>query len=99
MDDANTTTVGVRELKTRLGTYLRLVRQGSRLIVTDRGRPVAQLCPLDRDADDLEALLHEMTLVGEATRASTEELTPFEPLSIRGKPISETISDGREDRV
>src|SRR3989304_5686519 len=35
--------VGARELKTRLGTYLRKVRQGSTLVVTDRGEPVAEL--------------------------------------------------------
>jgi prevent-host-death family protein len=39
------TTVGVRELKNRLSEYLRLVRAGERVIVTDRGRPIAELRP------------------------------------------------------
>jgi len=30
-------TVGVRELKTRLGGYLRQVRAGRTLVITDRG--------------------------------------------------------------
>ena len=50
-------TVGTRELKTRLGTYLRIVRSGRRLIVTDRGRPVAEIRPLEDGRDDLEARL------------------------------------------
>jgi prevent-host-death family protein len=38
--------VGARELKTRLGTYLRRVREGNTLLVTDRGEPVAELRPI-----------------------------------------------------
>ena len=99
MDDADTTTVGVRELKTLLGAYLSLVRRGARLIVTDRGRPIAQLCPLRGQSDESEAILREMILLGEVTCTSTEELVSFEPLAVKGKPISETIIDEREDRV
>ena len=35
--------VGVRELKNRLSEYLRLVRTGEAVLVTDRGRVVAEL--------------------------------------------------------
>jgi antitoxin (DNA-binding transcriptional repressor) of toxin-antitoxin stability system len=35
--------VGVRELKNRLSEYLRLVRQGEDILVTDRGEVIAAL--------------------------------------------------------
>ena len=35
--------VGVRELKNRLSEYLRLVRNGEEILVTDRGQVVAEL--------------------------------------------------------
>ena len=35
--------VGVRELKDRLSEYLRMVRRGEEILVTDRGEPVAEL--------------------------------------------------------
>jgi antitoxin (DNA-binding transcriptional repressor) of toxin-antitoxin stability system len=38
-------TTGVRELKTHLSGYLRRVEQGERILVTDRGRVVAELNP------------------------------------------------------
>ena len=38
-------TVGVRELKSRLSEYLRRVRLGKRVLVTDRGEVVAELLP------------------------------------------------------
>lgn len=37
--------VGVREMKNRLSAYLRLVAEGETVLVTDRGRVVAQLAP------------------------------------------------------
>jgi antitoxin (DNA-binding transcriptional repressor) of toxin-antitoxin stability system len=38
-------TVGVRELKNRLSEYLREVRSGEHLLVTDRGEVVAEFSP------------------------------------------------------
>lgn len=37
------TTVGIRELKDRLSQYLRMVRRGEEILVTDRGQVVAEL--------------------------------------------------------
>ena len=92
-------TVGTRELKTRLGTYLRLVRRGARLIITDRGRPIAELHPLAQSPDDIEAVMEEMIQLGDASRASTEPLQPFEPIAAKGSPLSQTVIDDREDRL
>ena len=39
------TSVGIRELKNNLSRYVRLVGAGKRVIVTDRGRVVAELVP------------------------------------------------------
>ncbi|WP_419850379.1 type II toxin-antitoxin system Phd/YefM family antitoxin [Candidatus Poriferisocius sp.] len=38
--------VGVRELKAKLSEYIARAAKGECVIVTDRGRPVAQLGPL-----------------------------------------------------
>ena len=35
--------VGIRELKSRLSEYLRLVRNGEEILVTDRGEVIAEL--------------------------------------------------------
>ena len=37
------TTVGIRELKNRLSAYLRMVRRGEAILITDRGEVVAEL--------------------------------------------------------
>ena len=37
--------VGIRELKNRLSEHLRIVRDGEEILVTDRGKVVAELRP------------------------------------------------------
>ena len=44
-------TVGVRELKTHLSRHLKRVRGGVRLLVTDRGRSLAVITPVQAPAD------------------------------------------------
>ena len=39
--------VGVRVLKDHLSAYLRRVGEGERIVVTDRGEPLATLAPID----------------------------------------------------
>lgn len=43
--------VGIRELKNRLSEYVRLVREGEVVMVTDRGQVVAELRPPEPDSE------------------------------------------------
>lgn len=53
--------VGVRKVKDHLSEYLRKVRDGERVVITDRGRPVAVLVGLDETAasDAAWSLVHQ----------------------------------------
>jgi len=65
--------VGIKQLKSRLSEYLRLVRGGETVLVTDRDEVVAELRPTRRrlgDADSLAELLDSLAERGEVTRAS-----------------------------
>jgi prevent-host-death family protein len=44
--------VGLRELKNRLSEYVREVRSGERVLVTDRGEVVAELIPPGQGSDE-----------------------------------------------
>lgn len=44
--------VGIRELKNRLSEYIREVRSGEEVLVTDRGDVVAELVPPGQRPDD-----------------------------------------------
>ncbi len=66
--------VGVKELKTHLSHYLRLVKAGDTVLVTERDEVVAELRPTRRQLappdDDMEAILDDLAAKGEITRAA-----------------------------
>jgi len=49
--------VGIRELRQDLSRYLRRVRAGERLVVTEHGRPLAVLAPWADEDDVLDGLI------------------------------------------
>jgi len=91
-------TVGSRELKTRLGGYLQKVREGTTIVITDRGEPVAELKPLRRTGDELAAL-ERLQALGTVTREENRPLAPFRPIRPRGPPVSDAILEDRNDRA
>jgi prevent-host-death family protein len=44
-------TVGIRDLKAHLSRHLKRVRSGVRLAVTERGRTIATISPIEPSAD------------------------------------------------
>jgi prevent-host-death family protein len=86
-------TVGVRELKDRLSHYLRAVKAGDTIVITERGRPVGRLIP---QAQSLEERLAELEQAG-LIRWSGKKLSPMKPLAkMRGKKtIAEMIVEER----
>jgi prevent-host-death family protein len=95
---AQRATVGVRELKTRLGGYLQQVRQGRTLVITDRGEPVAELKPL-HGAGTEDAVLERLKAIGTVARPENRPLAPFRPVRSRGPSVSDAIVESRDDRV
>lgn len=69
--------VGVRELKARLSHYIELVQGGETIVVTSRGRGVAQLVPLP-GRGNLERGLAEGWLVRKENRPPSA-VTPHPP--------------------
>jgi prevent-host-death family protein len=55
--------VGVRELKDHLSRYLAQANAGAEIVVTDHGRPIARLMPIDERA----RMLQELVARGEIT--------------------------------
>jgi prevent-host-death family protein len=90
--------IGSRELKNRLGRYLQLVREGRTIVITLRGEPVAELRPVSRDADSVEAALDRMAAEGKLTRATKRSMEPFTPV-LSGVDLVGAINEDREDRI
>jgi prevent-host-death family protein len=92
--------VGSRELKTRLGQYLARVRGGETILVTDRGKPVAELRPVGASNDETQEALLKMAAEGLVTLpAHGRGLTPFKPVRLRGgASASDAVSTDRDER-
>jgi prevent-host-death family protein len=56
-------TAGIRELRAGLAEAVRRAEAGERTVITARGRPVAQLAPLDEGAPDIERLISSGALI------------------------------------
>ena len=74
-------TVGVRELKARLSEYLRRVRTGETIVITDHGQPVGRIVPAGQPLEDrLRAMIEAGTLAW-----SGQKLEPMAPVAqVRG---------------
>jgi len=87
--------VGTKSLKNNLSLYLRRVRAGETVTVTDRGVPVAELRaifrPTDREADALRRLAEEgLVTVG------TGRVKPFAARRLAGGArLSDAVLDDR----
>lgn len=57
-------TAAVSELKASLSEYLSKVKAGEEIIVTDRGKPVARLVPLERSGAEIPARLLQLERAG-----------------------------------
>jgi prevent-host-death family protein len=99
--------VGVRALKAKLSEHLAHVKSGGVVTVTERGRPIARLVPVEgvEIPPELAALIES----GEV-QWSGRQLPPLRPMPLLlaaqpggrksdAKTMSQIVSEGREDRV
>ena len=75
--------VGIRVLRDNLSRYISRVREGEEVIVTDHGKPVARIAPLDRPGL-LERLIAEGVVAPPLDRERTSpgrRVSPAAPVS------------------
>jgi prevent-host-death family protein len=86
--------VGVRELKTRLSAHLARVKGGATITVTERGRPVARLVPVERvePPTPVAALVAAGQVIWSGQRL--RPMTPL-PLAPGEKTVAAMVSEDR----
>ncbi len=83
---------GIRKLKNNLKYYISLVRSGEQVVVTNRGRDVALIVPVEES--DNYSRLTEMVKEGLAIWEGGKPIAP-EPIAASGKPVSEIVIEDR----
>ena len=95
-------TIGVRELKARLSQVLKDVQRGETVLVTDRGRVVAELrAPTGspRAETPVERAISSLAASGSLRIAErTPDPYPASPLSAPDGPAAELLRAERDER-
>jgi prevent-host-death family protein len=83
-------TVGIKELKTKLSSYIDRVGRGERIIITEHGKGVAVIVPISSEQKAIHALI-------ESGKADWSGGKPhgIKGIRIEGKALSETILEER----
>ena len=89
--ESPTGTVGIRDLKAGLSSYVDRVHYGEQVIITDHGEEVAMMVPISRERRVIKSLQES----GKA-HWSGEKPKGLEGIAIKGKPLSETIIKERQ---
>ena len=86
--------IGIRELKSRLSSYLRQVRTGETIIITDRGRPIARIVPIMQSTYDPLEIVRSAGLID----WNGETISQIDPVAqIAGeKSVAELLIEDRE---
>jgi prevent-host-death family protein len=96
-------TVGLKTLKNKLSEYVRRAAAGETIVITDRGRPVAEITP----AQDIPARYKDHPILargireGWITPAAITDGSPPPRIPIKGYTFEQLMADldrDREDR-
>ena len=95
-------TAGVREVKDRLSEFLRMVKNGEQVLITDRGEVVAMLGPPGPAFEEAEfPRLELMIREGRATRGGKNRPDLYAPTSAPGisrEDFERLLDEERADR-
>jgi prevent-host-death family protein len=82
--------VGVKELKAKLSSFIARAREGEEIVITDHGKDVALIMPLSRERRVVKSLMEK----GKAKWAGGKP-EGTAGIRIKGKPLSKTVIEDR----
>ena len=90
-------TVGIRELKSRLSEYLRAVKAGQTIIITEHGKPVGRIVPPEQMPEQsVEEEMHAMVRAGLAEWNGQKLGPPKATARVKdGHSVAQIIIDDR----
>lgn len=82
--------VGIKELKAKLSSYVDKVRHGENIVITEHGKEVALIIPISRERKAIKLLIDS----GKA-RWFGGKPEGLENIKIKGRSLSKTILEER----
>lgn len=86
--------VGTRELKNKLSEYMRRVKAGETITVTEHGKTIGQIVPVK---PTVEARIQAMVAAGQA-EWNGQKLKPYQPTAVNKSvhQLSDLVVEDRE---
>lgn len=92
--------MGLREANQQFSKAMKAVKAGKEVILTERGKPIAVIKPLQQE-ETLDATIRRLEAEGILRPALKRGPMPpptWKPIRVKGKPMSQTISEERDER-
>ncbi len=86
--------VGIRDLKANLSKYMRRVKSGQTVIITDRGKPIGRIVPEGPAVEDRLMMAVDTGMIS----WNGQKLLPREPVAVNRGPglISDLVVEDRD---
>jgi prevent-host-death family protein len=91
--------VSLREANVHFSKYVKKVKAGEEIVLTDRGKPVALMKPIPATKDPVEDRLLLMAQKGLLRRSTAKRVRLHKLVRLNGKPLSKLIQESREERL
>ena len=85
--------VGIKELKNKFSHYIGQVKKGEHITVTERGRPIAVIVPME--GGEVTEKLMSLVRGGFAFWKGGKPTGSAHPVPLRGKLLSDIVLEGR----
>ena len=86
-------TIGIRELKENLSRYMREVKTGVKIIVTDRKKEIAIIMPIEKK--EKEEKIYQLIQRGQASWSGGKPEGMTDRVVSRGRSVSDAVIEDR----
>jgi len=92
--------MGLREANQSFSKAMKAVKQGKEVVLTERGKPIAVIKPLEQEQDQNATIrrLEAEGLLRPALRRGPMPKPTWKAVRVKGKQVSQTISEERDER-
>jgi len=84
---------GIKDLKNKLSYYLRKVKKGEKILITDRDQVIATILPVERGEEDSKLL--SLVKEGFAAWRGGKPTGSHRPVKIEGKTVCQIVLEDR----
>jgi prevent-host-death family protein len=91
--------IGLREANQHFSKYVKMIRYGKEVVLTDRGKPLAVIKPIHHKEITEEERIKQLEDQGILKRTKKTKMPLHKLVTLEGKPLSEIIAEERGERL